>query len=117
MALFAKTSRADVVPSATAAEGAVPAAPATATTDGGGTPAASAPATIVVRRDDDAATAAPATVAILHVPAIDGDGIPTPLDRDAIADAASSEAVFRDATVVPEVFRDATVVPEEIPWR
>jgi hypothetical protein len=111
VALFAKSSRAGVVPSATAAEGAVPAAPATATTD------AAAPATVVVRRDDDAATAAPATVAILHVPAIDGDGIPTPLDRDAIADAALSEAVFRDATVVPEVIRDATVVPEEIPWR
>jgi hypothetical protein len=103
VALFAKSSRAGVVPSA-AAEGAVPAAPATATTDGGGTPAAAAPATVVVHRDNDAATAATATIAILRVPAIDGDGIPTPLDRDAIADAASSEAVFQDATVVPEVF-------------
>ncbi len=80
VALIANSSRAGIVPGATAADGAVPAAAATiaaipaAATDGGGIPAAAA------------------TVAVVRVA----------LDSDAIADAASSEAVFRDATVVPE---------------
>ncbi len=95
-AVLAASPSAGIVPVATIDDGAVPAAPPSA----GVIPAATF--------DDGTVPAAPPSAGIIRVATIDGGAIPVPvlaasavfLDSDAIADAASSEAVFLDATVV-----------------